>query len=242
MSSKKYKKTNETSYSLGITLTVELLKKKPQQVEKLYFHSDFEKKEVYYEIEKICQEHRIPIETGNKIFNVVSNKENCYVIGEFKKFEGQAKKSGKHVVLVNPSNSGNLGTILRSASGFGISSVIIINPAVDIFDPKTVRASMGAIFNVDFRHYDSFEAYYEEFSERKMYPFMLQASKSIQTVDFEEDCSLVFGNEATGLPPRFLNIGQSLIIPHTKNIDSLNLPIAVSIAIYEATKKQFNMI
>lgn len=239
MSSKKYKKHNETSYSLGITLTVELLKNKPQLVEKIYFHTEFEKKEVYYEIERLCSKNNISIETGNKIFNIVSNKSNCYVIGEFKKYNCDINANEKHIVLVNPSNAGNLGTILRSALGFSIKNVAIIKPAVDIFDPKTVRASMGAIFGINFKYYESFEEYLNEFKNKKMYPFMLKASKGIQTIDFEKDCSLIFGNEATGLEDKFLEIGQSVIIPHSCSIDSLNLPIAVSIAIYEATKTSF---
>lgn len=51
---------------------------------------------------------------------------------------------GNHVVLVNPSNAGNLGTIIRSCIGFGVEDIAIILPAVDLFDPKTIRASMGA--------------------------------------------------------------------------------------------------
>lgn len=239
MATKKYKKTNETSYSLGITLTVELLKQKPHLVERVYFHTEFEKKDVYYEIERLCNDNNITIETGSKIFNIVSNKENCYVIGEFKKYNCDINANEKHIVLVNPSNAGNLGTILRSALGFSVKDVAIIKPAVDIFDPKTIRASMGAIFGIKFKYYDSFQEYYEEYKNRKMYPFMLRGSKSIHNIDFENDCSLIFGNEATGLKDEFLAIGQSVIIPHSHNIDSLNLPIAVSIAIYEATKTNF---
>ena len=51
--------------------------------------------------------------------------------------------------------------------------------------------------------------------------------------------SLIFGNEATGLPHEFSKIGKSVIIPHSDRIDSLNLPIAASIAMYEATKADF---
>ncbi len=57
---------------------------------------------------------------------------------------------------------------------------------------------------------------------------------------FKTPFSLIFGNEATGLPKEFLNIGESVIISHSKNIDSLNLTIAASIAIYESTKNNFN--
>ena len=48
---------------------------------------------------------------------------------------------------------------------------------------------------------------------------------------------LVFGNEATGLPEYLLNVDESVVIRHSKNIDSLNLPISVAMAIYEFSKK-----
>ena len=51
--------------------------------------------------------------------------------------------------------------------------------------------------------------------------------------------SLVFGNEATGLPEEFANTGTPVVIPHLKGIDSLNLPVAAGIAMYEATKACF---
>jgi TrmH family RNA methyltransferase len=234
----KYKKENDISYALGITLTVELLKKKLEYVNRVYLHSSYEKNDIYNFILDTCNKNNIPIEVNDKIFRILSDKENCYVIGEFRKFNLELDDS-KHIVLVNPSNMGNLGTIIRSALGFGIKNIAIVKPAVDIFDPKTIRASMGAIFSINFKYFDTFEEYYSQYKSKPMYTFMLQSSKSIHDITFKNNCSLIFGNEATGLPIEYLNIGQSIIIPHTSDIDSLNLPIAVSIAIYEVTKNNF---
>ena len=50
---------------------------------------------------------------------------------------------------------------------------------------------------------------------------------------------LVFGNEASGLPEFLLNYDESVVISHSKNIDSLNLPISVAMAIYEFNQSQF---
>ncbi|MBR6484690.1 MAG: TrmH family RNA methyltransferase, partial [Clostridiales bacterium] len=70
-------------------------------------------------------------------------------------------------------------------------------------------------------------------------PFMLDGSVLLQKTEIKEPCSLIFGNEATGLPKVFSKVGQPVRIEHTDNIDSLNLPIAASIALYEATKGVF---
>lgn len=235
MSVKRYKKDDQVSYSLGITLTIELLKNKSKYCNKIYLSPSYEKKEAYKEIEEICLKNRIPIETNSKVFNILSEKENCFIIGEFSKFSCVLEDEN-HIVLVNPSNMGNLGTILRSALGFGIKNIAIISPACDIFDPKVIRSSMGAIFSLNFAYFSTFDEYKEKYSSHHFYPFMLQSSKKIYDVSFEEKYSLVFGNEATGLQKEFLTIGQNVIIPHGKAIDSLNLPIAVSIALYEVTK------
>lgn len=236
---KRYKREDELSYALGITLTFELLKFSPEYATRVYVHSQMQKGESLDKLEALCKEHRIPMEYSDKPFNILSQKENCYVIGEFKKFSRPVLKDESHVVLHNPSNAGNMGTIMRSAAGFGITNLVIITPAVDEFDPKTVRASMGAIFRLNISVFDSFEKYVAKYGNRELYPFMLKAKKKLKDVKVTKPFSLIFGNEATGLPDSFLEVGTSVIIPHSNRIDSLNLPIAASIALYETTKEDF---
>lgn len=237
---KRYRKEDEVSYALGITLTFELLKFKTEFVQKIYVHSGMKQGDTLDKLTSLCKESGVEMIYTDKIFHVLSQKENCYVIGEFRKFNGRLSQEASHIVLVNPSNAGNMGTIMRSALGFGMNQMAIIRPAVDAFDPKVVRASMGAIFSTDFVYFDSFQEYAEQFGGRELYPFMLDAKVSLHDIRPEGTFSLVFGNEATGLPSEFSNIGTSVIIPHSNRIDSLNLPIAASIAMYEATKGQIS--
>lgn len=236
---KRYRKDDPVSYALGITLTFELLQFKPDYVTKVYVHSGLKQGQTYEKLQKLCEQNRVEIVQTDKIFHVLSQKENCYVIGEFRKFQSTLENQASHIVLVNPSNAGNMGTIMRSALGFGMNQMAIVRPAVDAFDPKVVRASMGAIFSTRFQYFDDFEQYRQQYGERELYPFMLQADKSLHDVRPTGKFSLIFGNEATGLPEEFLNVGTSVIIPHSDRIDSLNLPIAASIAMYETTKKAF---
>lgn len=233
---KRYRKEDSVSYSLGITLTFELLKFKTEYVNKVYIHSAMKQGDTLDRIKSICSSSGIEIVYTDKIFNVLSQKENCYVIGEFRKFEGSLNADKPHIVLVNPSNAGNMGTIMRSALGFGMNNMAIIRPAVDAYDPKVVRASMGAIFSTNFVYFDSFDNYLDKAGERELYPFMLDAKVSLHDIKPSGKFSLIFGNEATGLPHEFSSVGTSVIIPHSDRIDSLNLPIAASIAMYEATK------
>ena len=232
---KKYKKSDLESYTLGTTLTLELLNKKIEYVKRVYIHSKQEKNETYEKIVNICKNNNIEILMSDKTINSLSDKDNCYVIGVFEKFESEIIDDENHIVLVNPSNMGNLGTIIRSSVGFGINNLVIIKPAVDIFDPKVIRSSMGAIFNLNFKYYDSFSEY-SKIYKREYYPFMLKAKTNLNNVEKKYPCSLIFGAEATGLDDSYLKIGTPVIIKHKNIIDSLNLDNAVSIALYEFTK------
>ena len=237
---KKYKKTDLESYTLGTTLTLELLNKKIEYVKRVYIHSKQEKNETYNKIVNICNDNKIEIIYSDKVINTLSDKENCYIIGVFEKFSCDIDYNKNHIVLVNPSNMGNMGTIIRSSVGFNISNLIIISPGVDIFDPKVIRSSMGAIFNIRFKYFDSFNDYIKLCNkDREYYPFMLKARTNLKDIKVNNQFSLIFGNEATGLCDEYLHVGTPLIIKHTNNIDSLNLDNAVSIALYEFTKNDF---
>lgn len=232
---KKYSKNDLESYTLGTTLTMELLNKKIEYVKRVYIHSKLSKNETYDKLINICKNNNIEVIESDKTINALSDKDNCYVIGVFNKYINNINDSN-HIVLVNPSNMGNLGTIIRSSVGFGINNLIIIKPAVDIFDPKVIRSSMGSIFNINFKYYDTFKEYQNDFKNRDYFPFMLKAKTNIKDKVVNRNYSLIFGPEASGLDDSYLSVGTPLIIKHTNNIDSLNLDNAVSIALYEFTK------
>lgn len=234
----KYSKNSDISYALGTTLTFELLKRKIAQARKIYISPKQKRDDTYLSIKKIAQERGVSvIENNEKIFRQLSEKDNCMIIGEFQKWNETIDPKENHIVLVNPSNKGNLGTILRSAAAFSIKGVAIIAPGADVFDPKTIRSSMGAIFSVPFHYYDCFASYQIENPNRRFYPFMLQAKKYLGEETIQNPYSLIFGNEATGLDPSFLEIGTPLKIPQSSDVDSLNLDNAVSIGLYEFSKK-----
>lgn len=236
---KRYRKDDPVSYALGITLTFELLKYRVAEVSRVFIHSEMKPGETLDKLLCLCRDAQIEVIHTDKIFHVLSQKENCYVIGEFRKFTGQLGQDHSHIVLVNPSNAGNMGTIMRSALGFGLEQMAIIRPAVDVFDPKVVRASMGAIFSTEFAYFDSFAEYQTQYGDRELYPFMLDGATSLHQIAPQNTFSLIFGNEATGLPAEFAEVGTSVLIPHSDRIDSLNLPIAASIAMYETTKQNY---
>lgn len=230
-----YKSDNIHTYGLGATVAMEYLLKNRDVVKGIILHPGFRSEETIAKINDICG-NDIPISTEEKPFNILSKKDNCFVICIIEKKKVRLN-DGNHMVLVNPSNCGNLGTIVRSCLGFGVQDIAIVGKtAADPFDPKTIRASMGACASVRIEVFDEFSEYAERFSSNNLYPFMLDGSTKLQETTINKPFSLIMGNEATGLDPSFQKIGQPIRIEHTSNIDSLNITIAASIGLYEATK------
>ena len=105
---KAYKKGDETSYTLGVFPTIELLKTRPQDVVRVVVHSSIEQNKGYPFILELCQKHHIHIDVHDKTIDKLSPKSNCYAIGVFKTYSCDLQE-GNHVVLVNPMDMGNMG-------------------------------------------------------------------------------------------------------------------------------------
>jgi len=236
MEIKTYKKDADYSYTLGAFPTIELLKTRPDEVLEVYVHSTFTDVET---IEKLAKPHGIPVLRHDKIINKLSDKENCFVVGILKKYHDTLQADKSHIVLVNPSNMGNMGTIIRTAVGFGIKNLAIISPGVDVFHPKTIRASMGALFRINCQYFSSFDEYETAYPKHEIFCFMLNAKRqlTVDTCPKPELFSLVFGNEATGLDDSFLQKGTSIIIPQSEEVDSLNITIAAGVGMYLFTQQ-----
>ena len=231
-----YSKNGPTSFALGTQATFYLLEKKSEQARRIYISPQQSRDDTYHRLRLLAKSLHIPvIENNQKIFKELSGKDNTMVVGEFEKFQSDLDPLSNHVVLVHPMNMGNLGTIERCLVGFGIRDLAIITPAADPFDPKVVRATMGALFHLRIRLFSSFDDYLSLAGERHLYPFMLQTDSLLPKAVPTTPWTLIFGNESTGLDPAFLSVGEPLKIPQTPDVDSLNLDNAVAIALYHFT-------
>jgi len=238
MKIKRYQKKFDFSYTFGIYPTIDLLKYQKDSVIKIIKKSNTKGSEGIKEIEELCEELGISVEVADRMIERISFKENTYVIGIFKKYECNLESSANHLVLVEPRNMGNLGTIIRTMLGFNYRNLALIGDSADIFDPKVVRSTMGALFKVNFKYYKNIEEYMSEFPNHSYYPFMLDGDKDIREVKFEEPHSIIQGNESKGLGSEYKNIGQSVFIPHGNDIDSLNLSIATGIGLWEGSRRK----
>ena len=238
---KKYKKEFSHSYTLGPFPTFELLLHRPGQARAVYFDESFREKE---KLQELCGQAGVPCLCWKKALDRITQKEICYAAGEFEKYPGALRPDRPHVALVDPADMGNLGTIQRTLLGFGIRDLAVIGQrAVDFWNPKAVRASMGALFQLEIETFPDFPAYHAKYGAgRDVFPFMLDGG----TVLTPESCpkteryTLVFGNEASGLPPEFQTYGKSLFIPQTDAVDSLNLAVSVAVGTYLFTQRNGN--
>lgn len=232
----RYKHDLDFSYAFGATLTIELLKNKAEVVRRVFLKSNIRGTEPIKNILDMCDDRNIEVVQNDKIFNVLSPKDNCFVIAEFEKFYQKTNREKSNIVLVNPSDAGNIGTIIRTAVGLGFNDIVIIKPAVDVFDPKAVRASMGAMFHANIEYFENIDDYLKSFPEHNRYAFMLDGNAAFEGLKIKEPFSLLFGNEASGLPDEYANFCLGVKIGQTSNIDSFSLPMAAGIAMYEAKK------
>ncbi len=232
-----YSRALDYSYAPGLFPCLEAVIKRPEWVRRVLISTKAEGDGIEKLLD-LCREKHIRVEEADKALSRVSGKENCFAAAVFSK-EQSALQGERHVVLHHISDAGNLGTILRSALGFGYHDLAVIRPATDIFDPRTIRASMGAIFSMRVHEYDDFESYRAEYPQMNLYPFMLTGSVPAEEAAARKKIpfSIVMGNEGTGLPEEFAKMGTPVRIRQSNEIDSLNLAIATSIGMYEFSKE-----
>jgi len=234
-----YSRKLSYSYALGVFPSLMLMEAQPDRVQRLLLHPDGLKNEGVEKLRRMCAERGIREEMAERVLRRESRKDNCFAGLVFEKFDADLDPDACHAVLCQISDSGNLGTAMRSLLGFGIRDVALIRPCVDVFEPHALRASMGAFYKLRVHTYDTFEDYRALYPERKLYPFMLDGAIELNeaAAQAQKPFSLVFGNEQTGLPAHFAQLGQSVMIPQSDEIDSLNLAVAVSVGSYVFLKR-----
>ena len=228
-----YSKKLDYSYCLGLYPSLMLMESRPELALRLLI-SSASSGDGASKLRQLCADSGIRAEEASRVLRRESGKDNCFAALVFKKTFQALDPSLPHAVLCQVSDEGNLGTILRSALGFDYRDIAIIRPAADVFNPRVVRATMGAMFRLRVYEFDSFDDYASAFPGRQLYPFMLDGASPLDEVAPKAPLthSLIFGNEARGLDSSFQAKGQSVLIPQSRELDSLNLSVAASIAMY----------
>ncbi len=150
-------------------------------------------------------------------------------------------EGGIYLFCDSVSDPGNLGTIIRTADAAGFSAVLLSDGCVDLYSPKTIRASMGSFFHLPVLSHIT----KPQLSAWKYAGFqILCGALSEQTVsyldaDFKKPTILVVGNEANGISEEILQLANQCIkIPIYGRAESLNVGVAAGVLMYEAARQR----
>jgi TrmH family RNA methyltransferase len=149
-------------------------------------------------------------------------------------------RSALVAVLDGVQDPGNVGTIVRSAVACGATGVILGRGTADLYNAKTLRATMGALFHVPVMEAELAEVL-PQARERgvAVAGTSLKAARSCYDYDFRRGVWLVFGNEGSGLSPAASDaVADHLIIPMQGRAESLNVAMAATVLLFEAQRQR----
>ena len=145
------------------------------------------------------------------------------------------------VVLEDLQDPGNLGTIIRTGEGAGITGVIMSAHTVDIFNPKTIRATMGSVFRVPFIYVNDLAETMRILHSHGVHTYSahLEGKALYDDFSFRESTAFLIGNEGNGLTKETAEQAErSLRIPMEGEVESLNAAVSASLLMYEAYRQR----
>lgn len=146
-----------------------------------------------------------------------------------------------YLLLEDIRDPGNLGTILRTSEGAGVTAVILNKGCVDIYNPKTIRSTMGSIYRVPFIYVENLLEIVEKLKEMqiRVYAAHLQNSVEYDKPSYIEGTAFLIGNEGNGLSTLISHAASSYIkIPMQGKVESLNAAVAASLLVYEVYRQR----
>lgn len=152
-----------------------------------------------------------------------------------------SKKNPLLLVLEDVQDPGNAGTILRTAEAAGVDAVFLTEGAVDLYNPKTIRSTMGSVFRVPHFYVKNAGGLLGELAERgvRTYAAHLRGENSYTDADYSGGTAFLIGNESRGLSDALSARADVLMrIPMCGRVESLNAAMAAGILMYEARRQR----
>lgn len=144
-------------------------------------------------------------------------------------------------VLDHLQDPGNLGTIFRAAEGAGVTGIIMDRECVDIYNPKTIRSTMGSVYRMPFCYVEDLPDAVREMKENGIltYAAHLEGRRDYDEEDYRRPCAFLIGNEGNGLTREAAQLADAYIrIPMKGQVESLNAAVAASVLMFEAARQR----
>lgn len=151
------------------------------------------------------------------------------------------RQDGLLLFLENIQDPGNLGTMMRTAEGAGATGLIMSRDTVDIYNPKTIRATMGSLYRMPFIYVDDFCDAIHQAVKRGMnvYAAHLKGTESYDRKDYRRPTGFLIGNEGNGLTEEAAAQATDYIrIPMAGQLESLNAAVAAAVLMYETSRQR----
>lgn len=150
-------------------------------------------------------------------------------------------EKGLYLVLEGIQDPGNLGTMLRTGEAAGVKGIIMDRKTADIFSPKVVRSTMGAIYRVPFLYTEDLPGTLEKMKADGIciYAACLEGDENYHETEYSDKTAFLIGNEGNGLSRSIIEMSDKKIrIPMKGETESLNAAVSASILMYRyATTK-----
>ena len=239
---KKSKARNERNVFIveGIRMFREVPK---DRLEKVYISESFyNKKKEELELEQFPVEilsdkvfsHVSDTKTPQGVLSIVRQKTTS--LDEILKVENPYL-----MILDNLQDPGNLGTIVRTAEGAGVTGILLSRDCVDIYNPKTIRSTMGSVYRMPFLYVDDMDQILQTLKQEgiKTYAAHLQGKNCYDEEDYKSGCAFLIGNEGNGLRKEIADQADVWIrIPMHGQVESLNAAIAASVLMFEVCRQR----
>lgn len=148
--------------------------------------------------------------------------------------------NNQSVILIDRvQDPGNLGAICRLALAVGIEDILLADGSVDAFAPSVIRASAGAVFNLNIYPKTNLAVFIKNNPGLKFIATSSHAEKNIFELDLTGRIGWLLGNEGAGVSPELLQLAtQTVKIPQSNRLESLNLAMATTVCLYEQLRQK----
>jgi len=213
-------------------------------VNECFFDSTIISREIL--IDKIGHRNIILVEVSPEVYSKIAYRETSEgVIAVCKPKEHDINAiihlpNALYLVIEAGEKPGNIGAILRTADASGVNAVLICDPQCDIYNPNTIRSSIGAVFSVPIVIGASVDIiHWLKNNNVNIVCTTPAAAIPYQTYNYNDAVAIVAGSESMGLTDLWLkNSSKNILIPMQGNVNSLNLSVSVAIVLYEAMRQR----